>query len=175
MTSTLIIEDGSIVPNANSYASATYASNYFTLRNISAWAQESSPEAQLLRAMDFLYRVFHNRWSGYRYSTAQALDWPRLWVPILDLAGGFGSFPIYIAPTVIPDQLLQAQCELALRFSTLGSLITDLDIRVLSEKVGSIQVDYDPNSPAFIVYREIDMILQALLDRANPGNAKMIR
>lgn len=172
----LILEDGSQVVNANTYASLAYASTYFT--NIGKgddWSNLDNQSALLIRAQQYMYRVYHNSWAGYRVASSQALDWPRVWVPILDVAGGFGPYPQYISETSIPDQVKQAQCELALRFGQNGDLITDIPQEVLSEQVGSVKVTYNPNSPGFTIYREINLIIAAFLDSNNSANTKLIR
>lgn len=172
----LIVEDGTQVANANTYASLAYASTYFSsIGKADDWGNLADQTAVLIRAQQYMYRVYHNSWAGYRVANSQALDWPRVWVPILDVAGGFGPYPNYIAVTTIPDQVKQAQCELALRFGVNGDLITDLPQQVLSEQVGSVKVTYDPSSPGFTIYREINLILSALLANSNSANTRLIR
>lgn len=172
----LIIEDGSVVANANSYVDTIYAGTYFTNRGRTDWATVINQENLLLQGADAITRLFRYRFAGYRYLNAQTMDWPRLWVPILDVAGGFGPYPNYIATNVIPDVVKQAQCEIARKISINGDFIQDVDVRVASEDVGSIKVTYDLNSPAYKVYREIGMILSSVLDQqSSSGVSRVLR
>ena len=70
----LIIEDGSEVSSANSYASYTDFVAYGLLRGVTVTATQADGEALLLKAMDALYG---RPWKGERVTTTQALEWPR--------------------------------------------------------------------------------------------------
>ena len=70
----LIVEDGTEVSNANSYAAHTDLATYATLRGVTLTAVEADREALLIKAMDALYG---RAWKGDRMTTTQALEWPR--------------------------------------------------------------------------------------------------
>lgn len=171
----IIVEDGTLIANANSYVSSAYAATYFSDRGIDAWASLANTDALLIRGQEYMFNVYHLLWSGYRYKNTQALDWPRVWVPIEDLATGFGPYPSFVDIALIPDQVKKAQCELALKFGQQGDLLYDVVPTVLSEKVGSIQITYDPNSSGVTIYRSINAMLSALLQTPSMANASLVR
>jgi len=71
---TLIIEDGSEVTSANSYATYAELVAYGLLRSVTITAVQASGEAYLIEAMDALQ---DRNWKGERVTTTQALAWPR--------------------------------------------------------------------------------------------------
>jgi len=70
----LVIEDGTEISGANSYAAHTDLATYATLRGVTLTAVEADREALLLKAMDALYG---RPWKGDRVTTTQELEWPR--------------------------------------------------------------------------------------------------
>lgn len=98
----LVVEDGSIVLNANSYVSAADFQSYADVRALKVPDQSESCESLLIRAMDFLEGLDY---IGQRVDpTNQELSWPRkcAWVDNV-------QFP----KDEIPRDLKNAQCELA--------------------------------------------------------------
>lgn len=76
----LIVEDGTGVGNANSYADATFADAYFTNRAISTWAT-LAPELKdglLVRATETINLLYQFYWVGEQEFVTQSLPWPRL-------------------------------------------------------------------------------------------------
>lgn len=72
----LIIEDGTIVANANSYASHTDLADFANLRGIDLTTTQEDREALLIKAMDKLAE-YRGKWKGCRVSSTQELDFPR--------------------------------------------------------------------------------------------------
>jgi hypothetical protein len=70
----LIIEDGTEVDGAQSYAAATDLATYADLRDVTLTVVESEREALLMKAMDALQG---RCWKGERVTTTQDLAWPR--------------------------------------------------------------------------------------------------
>ena len=162
---TLIVEDGSIVTGAESYATVAEATAYHAARNNTAWAAlttDALREAALRRATDYMRQAYRSRWQGYKVNEDQALDWPRYDVEVEGYA---------IDSDIVPTEIKNACAELALRASA-ADLNTDLTQGVLSEQVGSIQVTYDKASPQFTRYRAIDAILSPYL-KAGGGGCSM--
>lgn len=97
----LTIEDGSIVPGADSFVSAAdfviYAADY----GVEVPDAESAQEALLRRAAVQLESL---QWKGSPVSGDQLLSWPRAGVVRND-------FPV--KPDAIPTQVKQAQMALA--------------------------------------------------------------
>jgi hypothetical protein len=161
----LIVEDGTIVPGAESYISVADASTYHTARGNTAWAAlatDALREAALRRATDYMRQAYRSRWQGYKVNEDQALDWPRYDVEVEGYA---------VDSDIVPTEIKNACAELALRASA-ADLNPDLTQGVLSEQVGSIQVTYDKASPQFTRHRAIDAILSPYL-KAGGGGCSM--
>lgn len=122
----LIVEDGTGLPNADSYQSVAGASAYHLAMGNSEWSAATEPqqEAALRRATQYMDTRY--QWIGKPLTTTQALALPR------DLI-------------VLPNKRVQDACsELALRVIKLGDLYTDQDsAAVTQETVGPISVSYD--------------------------------
>jgi hypothetical protein len=71
---TIIVEDGSEVTDANSYASYAELVAYGALRGTPADTIAEGGETLLIKAMDRLYGM---NWKGERVSSTQSLEWPR--------------------------------------------------------------------------------------------------
>lgn len=103
----LVVEMGSGLANANTYASLAYADNYFAGHPFYAdnWDELNSTqkEALLISATQFLDNYYI--WYGYRATTTQALEWPR--TGVRDVYG------LVLPPNAIPPRLVQATCEQA--------------------------------------------------------------
>ena len=98
----LIVEDGTAKPDAESYISAADASTYHAARGNTDWAALTTlaKERALRRATDYMLQVYSLQWAGVRHTTTQALDWPRDGVPVLAMGLAFGS--IYYSNNVVP-------------------------------------------------------------------------
>ena len=75
----LIVEDGSIVPNANSYVALIDADNYFRARNNHVWLslEQTAKEALLIAATDYIELRFGRRFLGQKKQDNQPLSFPR--------------------------------------------------------------------------------------------------
>jgi len=120
-------------------------------------------------------QVYHDKWDGYRYNVGQAMDWPRVWVPIWDVASSYGPAPNFILPTVVPQLVQYANAELALRAYSGGQLAADLDISEASVTVGPIKVQYDLNAPRYPIYRQVDMMLRQFFKRGGGNSVQLMR
>ena len=158
-------EDGSGLPNANSYTDLAFADSYFADRGNTEWI--GTPEQKqglLVQGTDYI----ESRWYGKFKSTplvteplAQALQWPRV---------GLG----------MPVNLLKACCEYALRAKA-GALAPDPStgaggyaVSKLKEKVGPIETETEyavtaGQQPSIIKpYPQADMLMKGLI--ASTGN-----
>lgn len=162
---TLIVEDGTIVINANSYVSIATADTYANNIGNTGWTNldPTDQKAQyLIQAQLFMAQGYRMRWKGWKVSNVQLLDWPRIFVEIPDSPSGYGDYPRYYAPTDMPQQIKDAQCILAAKIASIGSLAPDLERVTTSEQVGSLKVTYDPNYAPFTIYRDVQMLLSPL-------------
>jgi hypothetical protein len=171
----IIVEDGTVVANANSYVSVATANAYFANRNNLVWANLDPTDQQapfLISAVDYMQQMYRMRWYGWRVQVAQVLDWPRLWVQQFDAPGNYGPAPYYFAPNVVPQEVQTAQMMLAVRIAN-GDLSPDVSREDMANlvKVGSLQVEYNPNSPVSTIFRAVDNLLSPLL--INAGSSMM--
>lgn len=102
----LIIEDGTIVAGAVSYVTAAEARAWAAKRGVTLSADDAVLEPLLVKACDYLQSIEGN-YRGSRVDDAQPLAWPRQKVYL------FGNTTA-IAVTYVPQQLKDAQCQLAI-------------------------------------------------------------
>ena len=161
---TLVVEDGTGLADANSYASVAEADTYFENRGNAAWAALSTTNKQtaLIRATDYMIQAYRPNWKGLRNTDTQALDWPREYVQRIDSTGGYGPYPSYYPDDVVPVEIKQACMELASRAST-DTLAPDLEQLTIREKVGPIEVEYSEFSPQYVRFRAVDNLLAPFL------------
>jgi protease II len=70
----LIVEDGSLVANANSYITLAEYKAWADARGLTYSADDTTVEQQILRAMDYLERI---EYIGNKANENQPLQWPR--------------------------------------------------------------------------------------------------
>lgn len=159
-----IVEDGTGVADANSYASDTFADTYFQERAVEGWLGDAlTKQAALVRATDYLEQRFSSRFIGAPVDTAQSLSWPRT------SAGDYTSGEV-------PLKLQRATCEYALRALTI-SLAPDLPyddagVHVVTtrKKIGPLEKEFQvigSSTPQVLrAYPQADMLLRGLLNPA---------
>lgn len=169
----LIVEDGSGLDNAESYLSVAEATTYHAnFGNEATWAAvgtEATQEAMLRRATSYMQSRYYGMWEGDMLGSTQRLDWPRSSVPTRD---GYGAIP----SNAVPSEVKNACAELALKAFS-GELWPDSTQGVKREKIGPLEVEYDPYSPSTPVFNSIDAMLAPLLKMgALPGvNVPLMR
>jgi hypothetical protein len=136
----MIVEDGMIVTDANSYVTVAFADAYHNARGNSAWTgTDAVKESALIRATDYIEQVYSGRWIGHQQSDNQDLSWPRTFLhPFL-------SSNDYHVSGQIPKSLKQAVCVLALESFT-DELNPVRDRAIRREKVDVIEVEYMDNA-----------------------------
>ena len=147
MTLTLIVETGTGLSNANSYATVAEGDAYHEAHlYASAWtgAVLSTKTAALVWATRLLDEQV--QWYGYRATVAQALSWPRGGVPEKEANADAAYAALYgyvIASTVIPTWLKYAVCEYARQLIEVNRT-TDVDTVGYSQiTVGPISLTID--------------------------------
>ena len=129
----LIIEDGTIVSGANSYASLAVLRAYATARGITLSATDATVEVMAIKAMDYL-EAKRNQYQGEKVSNTQELQFPRYNL-IID---GF-DFPA----NDIPNELIKAQCQLVLEVNAGNILMPTLtEAPIKKEVIGPIETEY---------------------------------
>jgi hypothetical protein len=128
----IVIEDGSNVPGANSYATEAQLLAYATARGLSFTAGAS---VLLITAMDYLESL---DFVGSKANFVQPLQWPRLGVQL----DGY-----LIASNVIPKELIEAQIELSLAIDGGVNPLANQARETVREKIaGVIDVEYSPSA-----------------------------
>jgi hypothetical protein len=130
----LIIEDGTGVENADSYATLAELATYATSRGVTLSGNDAAKEVLLRQAADYLETLEH-KYKGSRVDTDQALAWPRSDVYL------YGS-STELPEDEIPALLIKAQCQLACDAQTLNLLPNGAGREVIRQKVDVIETEY---------------------------------
>ena len=132
----LIVEDGSVVPNAHSYISVADATTYFENHSDpELWpnSQLDVKEGALRYATTTLDGMF--KWTGEVFSLTQSLSWPR--------SDATDNEDRTIATNSVPERVRQATCELALlHISKPLNENYDRGGDTKMEQVGPVRVEY---------------------------------
>jgi len=135
----LIVETGSIVPNANAYIDVAYADTYLLDRNLdSEWTllTATAKEAAIIYATEYLELRYD--FKGCLQDRTQSLSFPRS--EYYDKEGralaGVG---------VIPEIIKQVSVELALRHTVDDLFFTEnpSERRIIEEEVDGHRVEFD--------------------------------
>jgi hypothetical protein len=132
----LIVEDGSLVPNADTYVSRDDLIAYGAARGVVIPDTEVA-DTYLIKGMDYLTLSAY-AWKGLPVSDTQSLAWPRKCVYI---TGSNKVFP----SDAIPPQLIKAQCELALAVASGIDLVPNTSLTdgfITRDKVDVIETEY---------------------------------
>ena len=129
------------LPTTTSYVSRVDADTYFaTSFNDAAWTALS--DAQKSLALQVATRNLETlQWYGTKCTDTQPLQWPR------EVAAS-GSTDATVCTTV-PNQLVEATCELALKLHNNQSVFIDgpdsgtTGTYVSKQKLGELEVEYD--------------------------------
>lgn len=158
-----VVENGTGLPDANSYVSVAEADAYHADRGNNAWTgAEAVKQAALVRATDYIEQIYGERWQGAPVSMSQALSWPR---------GGVANVPA----DIVPVRLKQAVCQLALEAVSGIELNPTLDRAIKKEKIGPLETEYMNNASSGEVRPAIDGLLRALLRGGNGLNGRVVR
>ncbi len=138
----LVVEDGSGVPGAESYASVATLVNYRSVcgAQIPEGSTEAAMERVLLQGTAYIDYQYAFVWPGRFESMTQGLAWPRLGV--VDRTG--------CAITGIPEGLVRAACEAALvELKSPGALWTSENGNgtVRAESEGGVRKEYERGMP----------------------------
>jgi hypothetical protein len=151
-----VVEDGSIVANANSFVSVAEANAYHTDRGNSVWTGDDAvKQAALIKATDFIQQKYGCQWKGYKVDPIrQPLDWPRAGIDYVDYQ-------------TIPEKLKNAVCELALEALS-EELNPSLERggAVKREKVDVVEVEYMDSASSTTKRPAIDGMLREYLSRS---------
>ncbi len=169
----LIVEDGTSLPDAESYISVSDTDAYFSARGMTIWGNvtQTEKEEALRRATDFMTSEYRVLWTGLRASVTQSLDWPRTKVVMGDFSGCTQLYP----NNVVPMEVRKACAELALR-ATMGPLKDDTTQVLIEDTIGPITKKYDPKSSQNKKYPQVfDMIKAYFSNGGSAYMAKLVR
>ena len=156
----LVVQDDlGTITNANSYIESTYADAYFSDRGNTVWASLTNKDALLIQATDYIETVYYNKWAGDRYSEEQNTEFPRT---------------IDYENVGIPERLKKACCELAIKANS-GTLLTDVEQRIVKEKVAVIETTYSEYSDQLTQYTTVYNLLAEYLENSSANSSKVVR
>jgi hypothetical protein len=150
----LVVEDGTGRADAEAFVSVAAFKACCDGRGVD-WSAlaDSDIEVLLRKGADYLGEAYGGRLAGWRVSTRQATDWPRVAVPRRD-AGGC----VYYDSATVPAEVARANIEAGLRAQA-GELAQDLGQAVKRRKVGAVEVEYQDFSAASPSYPVIDALM----------------
>jgi hypothetical protein len=126
----IVVEDGTVVANANSYLSVADVPLFTLERGVTLSATDSVVEVQLVKAKDYINSREHH-FVGARKSAAQTLAWPRI-------VGG--------TDLLVPQKIREAQGFLVMASAGLIDILPVATEQpafpIKSEKVGPLETAY---------------------------------
>lgn len=161
----LVVEDGTGLTTAESFASVADADTRLAALGLSLWADEmntAEKEQALRRATTFMEQSWRSRWQGNRKTLEQALSWPRYEVCV-------DGFPI--PGTIVPVDVENACIDLAYK-AAFGDLAPDIERAIIREKVGPLETEWSAHGSQATQYRAINMTLSPYL---LPQMARVVR
>lgn len=165
----LVVEDGSIVANADTYISLmdtiAFLDGYYGEYDAEAAAflgmSTGRQELIIRQAAYSLDRKYRLQFKGYKRVQTQSLDWPRTDVTDED--------DYDVPEDSIPRRIQRAQVEITKRIANQVAIFIDQDRggRVKSEKVDVIAVTYMEGAPSETLFQGVDAALKGLLQNEN--------
>ena len=145
---TIIVEDGTIVANANSYVSEAELTTFATDRGITL---TGATDELIIQAMDYIEtRCF----KGLKFTQNQSLQWPRADVYI----DGY-----YVSTTTIPDDLKNAQMQTCISIDQGNSPDAVIEQKAVMERVDVIEVRYSEGSSSNPIDPKINNYLRKII------------
>lgn len=166
----LVVEDGTGKSNADAYISTADVTTYLTARRVAAdfatWTAADTPtkEIAVRLATQWLDSRYQERWRGVKFDGAQALNWPRDSVEL----DGF-----ILSASDLPQQLLDATAELALKVTDGDTLFADMadegTVRSKAVRIGLIseRVEYAGGSKGVKRYRLVEALVSVIIEPSN--------
>ena len=117
----IIVEDGTLVADANAYITVQFFRDWHSVRGITAASADAGSyttaliEAAIVKATDYVDKRFGTKFVGSLRDRDQSLMWPR--------SDAFTNQDDYIQTTTIPKELKRGVVEYALIALKLGELL----------------------------------------------------
>lgn len=155
---TIIVEDGSIVANANSYVTTAEFTQYCADRNITISGTYGDESQLLILAMDYFEQ---QPFKGIKYIETQPLQYPR---SDLFIDG-------YLTDSdQIPALVKNAQISIGVAIMAGNDPVSTVDRAVKKEKVDVLEVEYMDNASFSVVIRSIGNAMRKLVTSSSMGN-----
>lgn len=134
----IVVEDGSIVDGANSYASIDDLYSYASMLGVPFDVCSDTVQNLLLRSAHIMETKYSLCFLGDKVSSTQPMDWPRsnVWVN--------GEL---VSNTTIPRDIYYGQMNIALESYT-SSTISEYAVK--REKFADMEIEYDTSTPSQI-------------------------
>lgn len=152
----LIVEDGSIVANANALVDWDYAENYHYLRGNAAWLNGDviAKQQAIIRGTQALCVAYRDKFAGEQVEYGvQALEFPRAGIYINEVEQPSDS---------IPEAIKQAVCEMALReLANPNGIMPDLERGgdIKSVKADTVAIEFMDRASSFTTIPFVDRLL----------------
>ena len=135
----LVVEDGTVVPNADSLVSRDYVDAYNTnYVNSSTWAalSDDAKDRAIRQGNQFVVSRYQGCWKGYIVDHEQTMPWPRYYAT--DAEG------IMVLQGVIPEKVKQAIAEISIKAA--GTTLFDDQtitgsLTLERKKVGPLEIE----------------------------------
>jgi hypothetical protein len=192
----MIVEDGTGVAGANSYATVQEFKDFHTARGntVLAEADDDQVESALVKGTDYLEQKFRLLWKGSRSYATQVLSWPRRGVDVPDFFDPFfrdlSNIPISFQDTLfIPENevpwetkvanfLIAAETFDASGAST-GVIQPSLGRTTKREKLGVLEVEYfdqaQGSSRQTTKYWNVEQTVEPFLQLSSLFGGQLIR
>jgi len=156
----IVVEDGSVVANANSYVTTAELEAFALARQYTLPVDSSDKNALIIKAADYT-EAFRKRFQGVKTTSAQPLQWPRVGVYV----DGFA-----IVSTTIPNDLKFAQMQAAIEYNT-TDMLPATGANIKREKVDVIEIEYQDGDGSLTApsFPKVDQYLDALLKAGGIG------
>lgn len=160
MASILIVEDGTIVENANTYGTLEEVRAFALARGVSLSATDSVLDSQMIKAVDYLESK-RARYQGNKINASQALQFPRSGVVIDGFDIAAESTPALLKPAQF-QLVMQIHAGVDLMPTSTGPFVVEDTVGPLTTKYSDkVNVNALPEIPA------VDVLLEPLF--ANVG------
>ena len=163
----LVVEDGTGLVNAESFASVLFVDTFYTNLNDASWAGTTAEkEAALRQATNWIEENYGTLWDGVLNTDTQALSWPRTYVrrPSVSMSGD-----IYLDSNVIPNDVQIATAYLAKRALSVP-LTKDAKRAIKREKVEGIEREFFNDSAPMTTYTDVVARLDRYVAASSSGS-----
>ena len=163
---TFSVEDGTGKSDAVSYATVAQYKAYCDLRGIDyATLSDTQIEQILVKGTDAITAIYQMKWSGYRKTYTQALDFPRYMCEVK----GRSLTIVYVANNIVPNEVINATILMANDSLVLDSLVPNIERGVVKESIGrnAISVEYDKYSSPLTQYTAVEALLKPYLSASS--------